>query len=86
MKKLLAIVVLNLILSGCVTTNEIGIYNDVDTPNYRVKKLQYEESKTFKFKKYIITNIFNRKMEGVHHFKNLIFFFILAIKLFFNTT
>lgn len=56
MKKLLAIVVLNLILSGCVTTNEIGIYNDVDTPNYRVKKLQYEESKTFKIKKnYAVT-------------------------------
>ena len=56
MKKPLAIIVLNLILSGCVTTNEIGIYNDVDTPNYRVKKLQYEESKTFKFKKnYAVT-------------------------------
>jgi len=56
MKKLLAIVVLGLLLAGCVATNEIGIYNDIDTPNYRVKKLQYDESKTFKFKKnYAVT-------------------------------
>ena len=48
MKKLLAIIVLGLLLAGCVATNEIGIYNDIDTPNYRVKKLQYDESKTFK--------------------------------------